>query len=219
MFRAETYFPWTGKTSRGRLGHISYPPVSGLNLMVEHTVILGLFGLPLDSIFSTQGIMVALLLAYGGAMWLFLTSSPKVYTIMVSDLEIARSFYEGDLRLSIADMPLQYYYNYEQTLGTTAVDPLYLAPGNFAQASGTVGTNEGLWYQLKKNVQVHIVGGASLGDKDQQRHLCFDRDCLEQLLFRSQARGLKHKIRRDRPVNFLVKDWQGRIIEFAEIES
>jgi len=35
--------------------------------------------LPLDSLFSTQGIMVMLLAAYAGAMWMFLTSAPKVY--------------------------------------------------------------------------------------------------------------------------------------------
>ena len=43
-------------------------------------------GLPLDSLFSTQGIMVMLLAAYAVAMWMFLSSAPKVYTIMVSDL-------------------------------------------------------------------------------------------------------------------------------------
>lgn len=46
--------------------------------------------LPFDSLFSTQGIMVMLLAAYAGAMWMFLSSAPKVYTIMVSDMEIAR---------------------------------------------------------------------------------------------------------------------------------
>jgi hypothetical protein len=35
--------------------------------------------LPLDSLFSTQGIMVMLLAAYAGAMWMFLTSAPKVH--------------------------------------------------------------------------------------------------------------------------------------------
>jgi hypothetical protein len=59
-------------------------------------------GLPLDSLFSTQGIMVMLLVAYAGAMWMFLTSAPKVHTIMVSDLEIARQFYEGLLNLAAA---------------------------------------------------------------------------------------------------------------------
>ena len=47
--------------------------------------------LPLDSLFSTQGIMVMLLAAYAGAMWMFLTSAPKVHTVMVSDLGQAQS--------------------------------------------------------------------------------------------------------------------------------
>lgn len=181
------------------------------------TPLLGLFAL--DSVFSTQGIMVALLLAYAGAMWLFLTSAPKVYTVMVSDLEFARNFYEGDLNLPIADVPLQYYYNYEQTLGTAGIDPGSLSASSFANASGAVGTTPGLWYQLKKNIQLHIVGGTHLGDKDQQRHLGYDRTCLEQILLRSQMRGLKHKVRRDRPLQFLVKDWQGRVVEFSEIQA
>ncbi|TAF12252.1 MAG: glyoxalase-like domain protein, partial [Nostocales cyanobacterium] len=73
--------------------------------------------LPLDSLFSTQGIMIMLLAAYAGAMWMFLTSAPKVYTVMVSDLEIARQLYEGLLDLPAAEVPLHYYYNYEQTIG------------------------------------------------------------------------------------------------------
>ncbi|WP_457853316.1 hypothetical protein [Synechocystis salina] len=48
--------------------------------------------IPIDSLFSTQGIMVMLLGAYALAMWLFLTSAPKVYTVMVSDLAIAKLF-------------------------------------------------------------------------------------------------------------------------------
>lgn len=51
--------------------------------------------LSLDSLFSTQGIMIMLLIAYAGAMWMFLSSAPKVHTIMVSDLEIARDLYWG----------------------------------------------------------------------------------------------------------------------------
>ncbi|MFQ3680171.1 MAG: glyoxalase-like domain protein, partial [Pseudanabaenaceae cyanobacterium] len=61
----------------------------------------------LDTIFSTQGMMVLLLGVYAGAMWLFLTSAPKVHTILVSDLEQARVFYEGQLQLPVADVPLQ----------------------------------------------------------------------------------------------------------------
>ena len=63
-------------------------------------------GLPLDALVSTQGIMVMLLVAYAGAMWAFLSSAPKVHTVMVSDLDTARQFYEGMLSLSAADVPL-----------------------------------------------------------------------------------------------------------------
>ncbi|MEP0818318.1 glyoxalase-like domain protein [Trichocoleus desertorum AS-A10] len=184
---------------------------------------LGAFfpALPLDSLLSTQGIMVLLLAAYAGAMWMFLTSAPKVHTIMVSDLESGRQFYEGVLGLAAAEVPLHYYYNYEQSLGATSVDPLYMSPGLGGPATATRNFNgtDGLWYQLKKNTQVHVISGASLGQKDRQRHVCFDRDCLEQVLMRVQTRGIKHKIRREKPLNFLVKDWEGRVIELAEVSN
>lgn len=51
------------------------------------------------------------------------------------------------------------------------------------------------------------------------RHVCFDRDCLDQILLRVQTRGLKHKIRREKPLNFLVKDYAGRVIELAEVAN
>lgn len=170
----------------------------------------------LDSLFSTQGIMVMLLTAYAGAMWMFLTSAPKVYTIMVSDLGNAQRFYEGLLDLPAADVPLHYYYNYEQAMGAGGLDPLYMSA-----SPNTTGFNgsDGLWYQLKKNTQLHIITGASGGYKDRQRHVCFDRDCLEALLMRIQARRLKYKIRRDRPLNFLVKDIDNRTIEMAEVSN
>jgi catechol 2,3-dioxygenase-like lactoylglutathione lyase family enzyme len=172
-----------------------------------------------DGIFSTQGVMVMLLAAYAVAMWMFLTSAPKVHTIMVSDLTIARDFYEGLLGLSVADVPLHYYYNYEQTLGATGIDPLYLsAPVGNTVTSKMQGT-EGLWYQLMKNTQLHIIGGASYGSKDQERHVCFDKDCLEQILMRVQLRGVKHKIRSERPLNFLVKDLDDRVIEMTEVKN
>ncbi|WP_013324128.1 hypothetical protein [Gloeothece verrucosa] len=173
--------------------------------------------LPVDSIFSTQGIMVMLLAAYALAMWMFLTSAPKVHTIMVSDLEVAKQFYEGLLNLSVAEVPLHYYYNYEQVLGTSGVDPMYL--------STTTATNpqlrgsEGLWYQLKKNTQLHIISGASFGPNNRQRHVCFDRQCLDEILLRVQARRLKYKIRRNKPLNFLVKDIEERVIEMAEVNN
>ena len=173
--------------------------------------------LPLDGLFSTQGIMVLLLVAYAAAMWMFLNSAPKVYTMMVSDLELARQFYEGLLNMPAAEVPLHYYYNYEQTLGTMGMDPLYsgVNPGISAAHDGLNGA-EGLWYQIKKNTQLHIISGASLGYKDRQRHVCFDRDCLEQVLMRVQTRGVKHKLRRERPMNFLVRDLENRVIEIAE---
>lgn len=176
---------------------------------------------PLESLLSTQGIMVVLLVAYAGAMWVFLTSSPKVYTVMVSDLEVARQFYEGLLQLGAAEVPL-HYYNYEQSLGAASFDPLYTPPATslLGIPSGQVGRSEqGLWYRLRKNVQIHVIGGARLGDRQQQRHVCFDRDCLEQLLLQVQSRRLRYKVRRRKPLNFLVKDLDDRTIELAEIAS
>lgn len=175
--------------------------------------------LPIDSLLSTQGVMVMLLVGYAGAMWMFLSSAPKVHTVMVSDLEVARQFYEGDLQLNAAEIPLHYYYNYEQTLGLSAVDPIYM-PTSYAatQPKGSNAT-DGLWYQLKKNVQLHIISGASLGDKNRERHVCFDHDCLEQILLRVQSRYVKFKIRREEPLNFLVKTFEGRVIELAEVSN
>jgi len=179
------------------------------------TLPLGL-GLPAE-ILSTQGIMVMLLVGYAGAMWMFLSSAPKVYTIMVSDLEMARRFYEGMLQLQTADVPLHYYYNYEQTLGAASFDPM-LSSG-LATTPQAYNQPDGLWYQLKKNTQLHVISGASRGHRDRQRHVCFDHDCLEQILMRVQTRGVRHKIRRDSPLNFLVKDYQGEVIEMAEISN
>ncbi|NRB09109.1 MAG: glyoxalase-like domain protein [Richelia sp.] len=175
--------------------------------------------LSLDSLFSTQGIMVILLAAYAGAMWMFLTSAPKVYTVMVSDLEIARQLYEGMLDLPTAEVPLHYYYNYEQTIGATGVDPLYLGISPSLSSSRMSNATEGLWYQLKKNTQLHVITGASLGRRNHQRHVCFDHDCLELILMRVEVRGLKFKIRTKKPLNFLVKDYDGRVIEMAEITN
>ncbi len=79
--------------------------------------------------------------------------------------------------------------------------------------------NDGLWYQLKKNTQLHVITGASLGSKNQQRHVCFDRDCLEMILMRVETRSLKFKIRNQKPLNFLVKDYEGRVIEIAEVAN
>ncbi|OKH18934.1 VOC family protein [[Limnothrix rosea] IAM M-220] len=182
---------------------------------------LGAFFPVFDSLFSTQGIMVMLLCAYGVAMWMFLTSAPKVHTIMVSDLDVARRFYEGILQLPVADVPMHYYYNYEQTLGGVGgIDPMYMgAASPSAMGMSPVKEQEGLWYQLKKDTQLHIVSGASLGKKNQQRHVCFDKECLESVLLRVQSRRLKYKIRQEKPLNFLVKDWEDQVIEIAEVMS
>jgi hypothetical protein len=190
--------------------------ISNISVMFSSPVLAALPGL--DALFSTQGVMVLLLAAYAGAMWMFLTSAPKVHTIMVSDLELARQLYEGMLELPAADVPLHYYYNYEQSLGTSMVDPLYMSPAVSRSTVASTG-QDGLWYQLKKNTQLHVVTGASLGDRNQQRHVCFDRNCLEQILLRIQMRGLKHKIRREKPLNFLVKDFDGNVIEMAEVSN
>lgn len=194
--------------------------VSVISFLVS-PLTLGSFlpSLPLDSLFSTQGIMVMLLAAYAGAMWMFLTSAPKVHTVMVSDLEIARQLYEGLLDLPAAEVPLHYYYNYEQTIGATGIDPLYMSTGPSLSSKMMNNANDGLWYQLKKNTQLHIITGASLGSKNQQRHVCFDHDCLEMILMRVETRGLKLKIRNQKPLNFLVKDYEGRVIELAEVAN
>ena len=34
-----------------------------------------------------------------------------------------------------------------------------------------------------------------------------------------ELRGLKHKIRHEKPLNFLVKDLEGRVIEMAEVSN
>ena len=191
------------------------------SLLIQSVVFSAFFpDLPLDGLLSTQGIMVMLLAAYAGAMWMFLTSAPKVHTIMVSDLKIARDLYEGLLELSVAEVPLHYYYNYEQTMGTVAIDPMYMGSslGRSTTSNKFTGT-EGLWYQLKKNTQLHIVTGATIGSKNQQRHVCFDRECLQLLLLRVQARRLKYKVRRDKPLNFLVKDLDERVIEMAKVAN
>ncbi|MEM1368672.1 MAG: glyoxalase-like domain protein, partial [Cyanobacteria bacterium P01_H01_bin.15] len=148
------------------------------------------FGLPLDSLFSTQGIMVLLLAAYAIAMWAFLKNAPTVYTVMVSDLGIAQDFYEGVLRLAAADIPLSYYNTYEQTLGASAMDPIYFSTAPELRTRTT--QVDGLWYQLRKNTQLHIIPGATLGSRHQQRHVCFDGDCLEQILLKVQSRRLKY---------------------------
>lgn len=189
------------------------------NLSSVYLTPAALLGLPLDSIMSTQGVMVMLLVAYAGAMWMFLKSAPKVYTVMVSDLNVARGLYEGLLNLPAAEVPLHYYYNYEQTLGTAGLDPFYLSGGTSLANQGRMSNPEGLWYQLRKNTQLHVVSGASLGQRNNQRHVCFDHNCMEYILMRVQLSGLQHKILQEKPLNFLVKDSDSQVIELVEIED
>ncbi|MGB0564620.1 MAG: glyoxalase-like domain protein [Spirulinaceae cyanobacterium] len=188
-------------------------------MIILQSLYLGAFFPALDSLFSTQGIMVMLLVAYAGAMWMFLTSAPKVHTVMVSDLNVAREFYEGLLNLAVADVPLHYYYNYEQSLSAASVDPLYGMAAMPPVSNPAPSSNAGLWYQLKKNTQLHVIVGAQYGDRARERHVCFDRDCLELILLRVQARRVRCKIRSRRPVNFWVKDISDRVLEFAEVAS
>lgn len=166
--------------------------------------------------FSTQGVMIMLLAVYGGAMWMFLTSAPKVHTVMVSDLSRAEEFYGGLLRLRKADVPLHYYYGYEQSMSLGSV---YVP----AEARSRPQTNqleqEGLWYKLQKNSQLHIVSGSRRSSSNRDRHLCFNRDCIEQILLRIQILRLKHKIQSERPLAFLVKDETGQIFEISEVKS
>jgi catechol 2,3-dioxygenase-like lactoylglutathione lyase family enzyme len=170
----------------------------------------------MDFLFSTQGVMVLLLGAYAVAMWMFLTSAPKVHTVMVSDMEQAKVFYEGQLELPHADVPLHYYYGYDQGLGAT-IDPMYLPRDAMGTKTKSQYATEGLWYQLQKNAQIHIVPGARMSNPNRSRHVCFNRDCVEKVLLRIQTRGMKHKILNETPLQFLVKDPDGRIIEIEEI--
>lgn len=163
----------------------------------------------MEGLFSTQSIMVMLLITYGVAMWMFLSSAPKVHTIMVSNLEQAKELYESILRLSVAKIPLQ-YYGYEQ--GIPSLDPLYIST-DFSRKMP-----DGIWYQLRKNIQLHVVTGAHVIDS-RNRHVCFDRDCIESILWRVQKLKLKHKVKRENPLVFWIKDSQGNIIEIAELTS
>ena len=58
-----------------------------------------------------------------------------------------------------------------------------------------------------------------MGEKSRHRHICFDRECLDQILMRTQRLDLQHKIRSDRPLNFLVKDFDGQVFEVSEVTN
>ncbi|WP_338442656.1 glyoxalase-like domain protein [Synechococcus elongatus IITB4] len=171
---------------------------------------------PWDLMFSTQGIMIGLLAAYAGALWLFLSSTPKVHTVLVSDLAQAQIFYERVLGLAAADVPLNYYYNTEQGLAGLGYDgALGITPPS---RLGRDRLQDGLWYRLKRKTQLHVVAGANPGDRQRLRQVSFDRDGLQQILSRIQAQGLPFKLKRQLPLLFLVKDWEGQVIEFEELE-
>ncbi len=127
--------------------------------------------IPLEILLSTKGLMFLLLSAYGGAMWTFLSGAPRVHTIIVPDLEQARGFYEKVLKLPEAELPLQYYYGYEQSMVSSSLGSVYfpgdigLSPRFDAQARPISAPAQldtpGLWYQLSDNVQLHVIPGAT----------------------------------------------------------
>ncbi|MFQ3585252.1 MAG: hypothetical protein SNJ85_10060, partial [Cyanobacteriota bacterium] len=127
--------------------------------------------IPLEILLSTKGLMFLLLSAYGGAMWTFLSGAPRVHTIIVPDLEQARGFYEKVLKLPEAELPLQYYYGYEQSMVSSSLGSVYfpgdigLSPRFDSQARPTASPprvdTPGLWYQLSDNAQLHVIPGVT----------------------------------------------------------
>ncbi len=188
--------------------------------------------LPLEILLSTKGLMFLLLSAYGGAMWTFLSGAPRVHTIVVSDLEQARQFYENVLKLTEAELPLYYYYNYEQSMAATGFDSIYF-PGtiagsrDFRPAPPTIPEEPGLWYQLNENTQIHVISG-SLGARDSQyakygqpetrRHTTSERDSVKALLKYVLKNRIPHSVRSQNPLTFWVKDQQGQIVEITEVK-
>lgn len=127
--------------------------------------------IPLEILLSTKGLMFLLLSAYGGAMWTFLSGAPRVHTIIVPDLEQARGFYEKVLKLPEAELPLQYYYGYEQSMVSSSLGSVYfpgdigLSPRFDSQSRPTAAPPQvdtpGLWYQLSDNAQLHVIPGVT----------------------------------------------------------
>ncbi|MFS8855157.1 VOC family protein [Synechococcus sp. H55.7] len=205
--------------------------------------------IPLEVLLSTKGLMFLLLSAYGGAMWTFLSGAPRVYTIIVPDLEQARGFYEKVLKLPEAELPLQYYYGYEQSMVSSSLGSPYF-PGDIGLSSHfdtrtrpTSGSTQpdtpGLWYQLSDNVQLHVIlgstdpygspsrppsvpaYGAAAGRTGgvRYRHTTYEREALKALLKRINKQGIRNSVRSEKPFVFWVRDHQGQIIEFAEIKG
>ena len=183
--------------------------------------------IPLGVLLSTKGLMFLLLSAYGGAMWTFLSGAPRVYTFMVPDLDDAKKFYEQYLQLPEAELPLHYYYGYEQSAGS--FDPMYYQGDfgggyNYSPSMGGTATADtpGLWYQLTDKAQVHvIVGGAetSGGYSNRRRHVSFDRDGLKALQQYFKKQNIPHTVRSDKPMVMLVRDRSGQVVEIAEIDD
>jgi len=201
--------------------------------------------IPLEVLLSTKGLMFLLLSAYGGAMWTFLSGAPRVYTIIVPDLEQARGFYEKVLRLPEAELPLQYYYGYEQSMVGSSLGSAYF-PADIglssrldakARSTSTPLDTAGLWYQLSDTVQLHVIPGttdpygslsrtpfvpaygAAAGRSSgvRYRHTTYEREALKALLKRINKQGIRSSVRSEKPFVFWVRDHQGQIVEFAEI--
>lgn len=201
--------------------------------------------IPLEVLLSTKGLMFLLLSAYGGAMWTFLSGAPRVYTIIVPDLEQARGFYEKVLRLPEAELPLQYYYGYEQSMVGSSLGSAYF-PADIglssrldakARSTSTPLDTAGLWYQLSETVQLHVIPGttdpygslsrtpfvpaygAAAGRSSgvRYRHTTYEREALKALLKRINKQGIRSSVRSEKPFVFWVRDHQGQIVEFAEI--
>ncbi len=203
--------------------------------------------IPLEVLLSTKGLMFLLLSAYGGAMWTFLSGAPRVYTIIVPDLEQARGFYEKVLRLPEAELPLQYYYGYEQSVVSSSLGSAYF-PADIglssrldakARSTSTPLDTPGLWYQLSDTVQLHVIPGstdpygslsrtpsvpaygAAAGRSSgvRYRHTTYEREALKALLKRINKQGIRNSVRSEKPFVFWVRDHQGQIVEFAEIKG
>ncbi|GAB4213465.1 MAG: hypothetical protein OHK0012_09630 [Synechococcales cyanobacterium] len=184
--------------------------------------------LPMEILLSTKGLMFMLLSAYGGAMWTFLSGAPRVHTVVVSDLDQAQKFYEQILKLTEAELPLYYYYNYEQNMATTGFDSLYF-PGNIAgsrefrpTSTPTIPEEPGLWYQLSDNAQLHVISGSLSSDRNATysqnlRHTTTERDSVKALLKYVIKNRIAHSVRSQNPLTFWVKDGQGQIVEITEV--
>lgn len=176
--------------------------------------------IPLSVLLSTKGLMFLLLSAYGGAMWTFLSGAPRVFTILVPNLDEAKPLYEKLLQLPEAELPLHYYYGYEQSLGS--FDTGYLA-GDLAmnaRRSTAVADTPGLWYQLSDTTQLHIMVGESKERGTYPRHVSFEREGVKAILKHIQKLGsVPYTVRGEKPFVFWVRNPEGKVIEFAEAQD